>query len=104
MTADAAAQVVSNPDACTARHLDGGRSVRVRVVPERAGRMVSRDVDVVFAPRLWRDIEKHIVAVSGRRDMESMEAVAGLVGRSVAQPQNVLLRSSRDGGRQNSKS
>ena len=45
----------------------------VWVVPERAGRMVERDVDLVFEFCLRRDVEQDIVAVAAGRDMQPME-------------------------------
>ncbi len=45
----------------------------MRVVPERSGRMILRDVHLVLKVSLRADAQQHVVAVAGGRDMHAVK-------------------------------
>src|SRR5258706_16327445 len=55
------------------RALHGGRAMSVRVIPKGAGRVILRDVHFVLEMTLRHDVEQHVVAVAGGRNVKAVE-------------------------------
>ena len=78
---------------CSARYLQGRRAVAMGVIPEGSRRMIVRHIDLEGEFGLRGDVEEHIVAIAGRRDVQAVgmqvdgvQAAWGRCPRSVERP------------------